>query len=350
MPKKMRGLFDEQDKMDRISKLGDPLERLNQSIEWSLFRPLLNGVFAKEAKGPGGRPGFDYVMMFKILILQEYFGLSDEQLEFQITDRFSFMRFLGLGVYNKVPDSNTIWNFREQLSKEDSVKKLFAIFHKELTKQGMIINKGKIVDASIIDAPIQRNSKEENKELKDAKIPAAWQDNLQKLSHKDIDAKWVTKNGEDRFGYKNSIKVDSKKKFIDNYNVTDAATHDSVSVKPVLSKKDKGQPLYGDSAFSRGVFEDAVNKCGMINKVHEKGYRNNPLTEKQKQSNNRKSKIRARVEHIFGHLHQRVGKPIIRTIGMVRARVKIGLMNLTYNLCRFTYYKRSFTKTKCALN
>ena len=112
--------------------------------------------------------------MFKILILQEYFGLSDEQLEFQITDRFSFMRFLGLGVYSKVPDSNTIWNFREQLSKEDSVKKLFAIFHKELTKQGMIINKGKIVNASIIDAPIQRNSKGENKELKEGKIPAAW--------------------------------------------------------------------------------------------------------------------------------------------------------------------------------
>ena len=350
MSKKIRGLFDEQDKMDRISKLGDPLERLNQSIEWSLFRPLLKGVFAKEVKGPGGRPPFDYVMMFKILILQEYFGLSDEQLEFQITDRFSFMRFLGLGIYSKVPDSNTIWNFREQLSKEDSVKKLFDIFHKELTKQGMIINKGKIVDASIIDAPVQRNSREENKELKEGKIPAAWQDNVQKLSHKDTDAKWVTKNGEDRFGYKNNIKVDSKKKFIDNYNVTDAAVHDSISVKPVLSKKDRGQTLHGDSAFTGEAFEKAVKKCGMINKIHEKGYRNNPLTEQQKQRNNTKSKIRARVEHIFGHVYQRVGSPIIRTIGIVRAKVKIGLMNLTYNLCRFTYYKRAFAKAKCALN
>ncbi|SRR5665213_390465 len=108
MAKRIRGLFDEQDKLERISKLGDPLERLIKSIEWSLFRSVLNGVFVKEAKGPGGRPPFDYVMMFKILILQEYFGLSDEQLEFQIKDRFSFMRFLGLGIYNKVPDSNTI--------------------------------------------------------------------------------------------------------------------------------------------------------------------------------------------------------------------------------------------------
>ena len=138
--------------------------------------------------------------------------------------------------------------------------------------------------------------------------------------------------------------MDSKKKFIDNYNVTDAAVHDSVSVKTVLSKKDKGQTLHGDSAFTGEVFEAAVKKCGMINKIHEKGYRNNPLTEQQKRRNNIKSRIRARVEHIFGHVYQRVGNPIIRTIGIVRARVKIGLMNLTYNLCRLTYYKTTPAK------
>ena len=344
MAKKIRGLFDEQDKLDRISELGDPLEKLNKNIEWSLFRSILNSALAKEAKGPGGRPNYDYVLMFKILILQEYFGLSDEQSEFQITDRFSFMRFLGLGIYSKVPDSNTIWNFREELSKDNNVQKLFAVFHKELTRQGMIINKGKIVDASIIDAPVQRNSKDENKELKEGKVPEAWKDNEHKLSHKDTDAKWVTKNGEDRFGYKNNIKVDGKKKFIDNYNVTDAAVHDSISVKPVLSKKDRGQTLHGDSAFTGEAFEKAVKKCGMINKIHEKGYRNNPLTEQQKQRNNTKSRIRARVEHIFGHIYQRVGNPIIRTIGITRARVKIGLMNLTYNLCRFTYYKTALAR------
>ena len=194
----------------------------------------------------------------------------------------------------------------------------------------MIINKGKIVDASIIEALVQRNSKEENKELKEGNIPAAWQHNEHKLSHKDTDARWVTKNGEDRFGYKNSIKVDSKKKFIDNYNVTDAAVHESISVKAVLSKKDKVQTLHGDSAFNGEAFEEAVKKCEMINNIHEKGYRNNPLTEQQKQSNNGKSRIRARVEHIFGYVYQRVGNPIIRTIGIVRAKVKIGLMNLTY--------------------
>src|SRR5215207_3861265 len=136
-------LTDEQYKLERISHLGDPLEKLNGCIDWSIFRPLLNKALKKEPKGPGGRPAFDYVLMFKILILQEYFGLSDEQAEFQITDRFSFMRFLGLKLSSKVPDQNTIWHFREQLKKGETVKKLFDCFHKELKKENLIVNKGK---------------------------------------------------------------------------------------------------------------------------------------------------------------------------------------------------------------
>lgn len=134
MSKKQAGFFDEQEKLDRLSKLGDPLGKINEHINWEIFRSALNKIFKKAAKGPGGRPPYDYIIMFKILILQEYFGLSDEQMEYQITDRFSFMRFLGIRTYEKVPDQNTIWNFREQLKEKDRVKKLFKIFKKELEK------------------------------------------------------------------------------------------------------------------------------------------------------------------------------------------------------------------------
>ena len=340
MSKKHRGLFDEQEKLERISKLGDPLEKLNESINWSLFRPVLTYALKKEAQGPGGRPPFDYVMMFKILILQEYFGLSDEQAEFQITDRLSFMRFLGMRICDKVPDRNTIWNFREQLKEGGIVKRLFKLFHKELTRIGMIVNKGKIIDASIVEVPVQRNSRDENREIKEGKVPEDWKENPNKLSHKDTDARWVKKYGEDQYGYKNSIKVDSKKKFIDNYVVTDAAVHDSIPGEMLLSKKDKGQRLNGDGAYSGKDFANKVNKCGMINMIHEKGCRYKPLTEKQKQRNKRKSKIRARVEHVFGFMNQATGNLIIRTIGMARAKIKIGLINLTYNLFRYAlYYK-----------
>jgi IS5 family transposase len=338
MAKNNAGLFDEEFKLNRISQLGDPLEKLNACIDWKVFRPILNKAFEKEPKGPGGRPPFDYVMMFKILILQEYFGLSDEQMEFQITDRFSFMRFLGLRTCSKVPDQNTIWNFREQLKKEDTVKQLFDRFHKELKDEGLIVNKGKIIDATIVEVPVQRNSRDENDEIKGGTIPEEWSE--KKSSHKDTDARWVKKGDDDFFGYKNHVKVDAKKKFVDEYGVTDAAVHDSKAGVDLLSKKDKGQPLYADSAYTGESFEGAVQKAGMINKVHEKGYRNHPLTAGQKRSNRSKSRVRVRVEHVFGFLHQATGGVIIRTIGMARAKVKIGLMNLTYNLFRYTLYAK----------
>jgi transposase, IS5 family len=338
MKKQEPGFFDEAERLARISELGDPLEKLNRSIHWELFAPLLDKALAKEPKGPGGCPHFDYIMMFKILILIEYFGLSDEQAEFQITDRFSFMRFLGLRTSDKVPDQNTIWNFREQLKPGDIVKQLFDRFHHQLKSLGMIVNKGKIIDANIVEVPIQRNSQEENKELQAGRTPSEWKSEPSKLSHKDTDARWSRKNGEDYYGYKNTIKIDRKKKFIDTYTVCDAATHDSIAGKKVLSKGDEGQPLYGDGAFTGEPFEQVVARCGMKNRIHEKGYRGHPLTKRQKERNKAKSKVRARVEHVFGFLHQVTGGIFIRTVGLARATIKIGLQNLTYNLFRFAWY------------
>ncbi|MBI3718418.1 MAG: IS5 family transposase [Sphingobacteriales bacterium] len=334
MAKKQSGIFDEQFKLERISELGDPLEKLNAAVNWELFRYTLNKHLDKQAKGPGGRPGYDYILMFKILILQEHFGLSDQRMEFQITDRFSFMRFLGLRSCDKIPDSNTIWTFREQLKEGDVVKELFERFDKELNRQGLIVNKGKIIDASITEVPVQRNSRDENKEIKEGSIPEQWSE--KKQSHKDTDARWTKKNNDDYFGYKNHIKVNSKSKLIDDYCITTANVHDSVGAVDLPDKKDQGQPLHADSAYTGEPFEKAVNKVKMINKVHEKGYRNKPLTKRQIKSNKRKSKIRVRVEHVFGFLHQSTGGILIRTIGNARAAVKIGLMNLGYNLFRYT--------------
>jgi transposase, IS5 family len=338
MSKKNTGLFDEQFKLERISKLGDPLERLDAAIDWEIFRYTLNKYLVTEAKGPGGRPPFDYILMFKILILQEYFGLSDEQMEFQITDRFSFMRFLGLRSCDKVPDSNTIWNFRERLKCDDVVRQLFERFGKELNKRGLIVNKGKIIDATIIEVPVQRNGRDENKGIKEGIVPNEWSN--KKKAHKDVDARWTRKNNEDYFGYKNHIKVDAKKKFIDAYHVTEANVHDSIGGIDLLEKKDKGQSLHADSAYTGEAFEAAVSKVKMINKIHEKGYRNHPLEDAQIKRNNKKSKIRVRVEHVFGFMHQSTGGLLIRTIGKARAAIKIGLLNLTYNLFRYTFYKK----------
>lgn len=164
-----KGLFDEHFRFERLSQLKDPLEKLNRHIDWNIFLPVLDEAFAKkenlQEKNQGGRPPFDLLMMFKIQILQSIYNLSDDQVEFQITDRLSFMRFLNLKLSDKVPDSKTIWLFRESLINNGVIEKLFVRFNDALDKQGVFANEGRMVDASFVEAPRQRNTREENKQI-----------------------------------------------------------------------------------------------------------------------------------------------------------------------------------------
>jgi IS5 family transposase len=153
------GFFDQDIRLSKLSQLGDPLEKLNAGVDFEKFRTLLENNFCKLLKGPGGRPPYDYVLMFKILILQRYYNLSDEQVEYQINDRMSFMRFLDLTIADDIPDSRTVWAFREQLVDLGLVEQLFEVFLGELERLNLIVNEGKIIDASFIEVPRQRNKK-----------------------------------------------------------------------------------------------------------------------------------------------------------------------------------------------
>lgn len=206
---KARGLFDEQIRLEKLSKKQDPLEQLSCHIDFEFFRKPMEKFFEKDIdRSKGGRPPYDYVLMFKILILQRYYNVSDDAIEYAILDRLSFMRFLGLGINDPVPDAKTIWLFRDKLTDKGMIEKLFHLLDKQLDADGIIVHKGKLVDASIVEVPVQRNSREENKELKEGNIPEEWEEN--KLRQKDTAARWTSKNGEDYFGYKNHIKADSK--------------------------------------------------------------------------------------------------------------------------------------------
>jgi IS5 family transposase len=331
-----KGFFDDTDRLRRLSELGDSLEKLNNCIAWEDFRKTLTVALKKEAQGPGGRPPYDYVMMFKILILQKIYNISDDQTEYQINDRLSFQRFIGIQLYNTVPDSKTIWHFREGLKEAGILDKVFNEFTKKLEVKGIITHSGSIVDASFVEVPRQRNTKKENDEIKTGKIPSEWQtkENRHKLAQKDTDARWMTKNKECHYGYKDHIKIDKKSKIITKYRVTSAEVHDSQEFKNLVDAK-KDRILYGDSAYTGKEVQKHIPKNTM-NRIHEKGYRNKPLTKTQKRNNTAKSRIRARVEHVFGALHH-FGGLIIRTIGIERAKFQIGLMNLVYNMTRYTY-------------
>jgi IS5 family transposase len=328
------GFWDQDIRLSKLSKLGDPLERLNQGVDFEMFRTLLEEGLTKEPAGKGGRPPYDYVMMFKIMILQRYYNLSDEQVEYQINDRMSFMRFLNLSIADDIPDSNTVWNFREQLTDLGLVEGLFELFLKELDKLNLIVNEGKIIDASFVEVPRQRNSRDENKQIKAGEIPARFEENHHVKSQKDTDARWVQKNKVNYFGYKNHAKIDAGSKIVVKYAVSDASVHDSKATEELLDENDKGEDFYADSAYSGEPQEKIIAAKEMNNMVCEKGARNRPLTEEQIANNREKSRVRSRVEHIFGFMEMSMNGMYIHSIGIKRATAIIGLMNLTYNMYR----------------
>ena len=325
-------LFAEEVQLERLSALGDSLERLNV-VNFELFRPIINGCFVKERKSNAGRRPFDNVMMFKLLVLQRLFNLSDDQAEYQITDRMSFQRFLGLSLGDKVPDAKTIWLFRDTLTKSGAIEKLFAMFNQLLEEQGIITHTGTIIDATFVDAPRQRNSRDENRKIKDGEIPEEWSDNSHKIAQKDMDARYAKKRDEVHFGYKDHVKVDSDSKIITDYAITPANVHDSNKFEEFLDETDNA--VYADSAYVGKKIPENVE-----NNVCEKGYRGRSLTPEQKAANREKSKIRARVEHVFGYMTISMHGITVRSIGLERARFNIGLTNLVYNLCRFSTLKR----------
>jgi len=236
-PSGKRGLFDEQQAKHKLISIGNPLEAIRNVIDFEMFRPLLEEkLINPDRKSNAGARPFDYVMMFKIMILQRYYGLGDKQVEYQIIDRTSFKEFLGLDTGDKVPDEKTIWAFRETLTKSGLVEELFLQFKQYLQDKELIFNEGQLVDASFTVAPRQRNTREENAKIKEGDGDDLWNDKPHKKSHKDIDARWTEKNGEKFYGYKNHAKVDNKSKFIKDYAVTDASVHDSQTLDELLDE------------------------------------------------------------------------------------------------------------------
>lgn len=326
--------FDEADRLAKLTKLKDPLVALSQHIAFEIFRPQLVAVFNQDGKSAAGRKAYDVVMMFKILILQRLYNLSDEQAEFQINDRQTFQRFLGLQLGCAVPDFSTVWLFREALTVAEVVKPLFDTYGAVLEKQGIVTKAGTIIDASFVEVPRQRNTREENELIKAGQTPPEWKKQPHKLSQKDLDGRWAKKNHETFFGYKNHLRADAESKIITDFTVTDAAVHDSQPLPKLIGPQNKGEILFADSAYKSAKTDALLAQWGLTNNVQEKGARNRPLTKLQQELNRLKSQIRCRIEHIFGCVENTMGGPELEYIGLPRIHTGIGLSNLAYNFLR----------------
>jgi IS5 family transposase len=333
------GLLDWQIRFRQLDAGGDPLPKLKKLVDWERFRPELEAVRDKERKSNAGRKPFDVVVMFKVLVLQSLYNLSDEKIEFQIRDRISFMRFLDLSLGDAVPDEKTIWLFREQLTEAGLIRRLFEEFDTFLQEKGFSARKGQIIDASIVEAPRQRNSREENRQIKEGQAPEGWSE--QKKRQKDTDARWTKKNGQNHYGYKNHINIDVKHKLIRDYEVTPASVHDSQIFEELLDEANSSRDVWADSAYRSEEKLKELKKRKYREHLQRKGCRHKKLTDREAQGNRTRSRIRSRVEHVFGVQAKRAGNLIVRAIGLIRVKAKVGLRNLAYNLDRYCVLARA---------
>lgn len=327
--------FNEDERMEKITKLGDPLEQLNSIVNWQIFVPVLDRAIPREKSDKGGRPPFDNLLMFKVLVIKRLYNLSHAQTEYQMNDRISFMRFLGLVVGERIPDEKTVWLYEDMLSKSEIGKELFDMFFSAIDEKGYVTRAGSIVDASFMEAPKRKNTKEQRESLKQGETPQEWADSNhpQKLMQRDTDATWTKKGNESHFGYKDNVKVDLDSKLIMDYTVTTASTNDLKGAQGLFDERDN--VAYGDSAYPSLELPK-----GVVNEISERASRNHPLTQEQKESNHRKAKLRCRIEHVFAGMVQMVGGTNIRCKNRSRAVFNISMLNLLYNMRRIISLNR----------
>ena len=268
--------------------------------------------------------------MFKILVLQALYSLSDEAAEFQIKDRLSFQRFLGLGLDGTVPDATTVWLFRERLVNAKAIDKLFARFDAALKDRGYLAMGGQIIDATVVQAPKQRNTEAEKAAIKEGGVPEGWKP--AKTRQKDRDARWSIKYSKAKikegadpkaarpvdlaipmFGYKNHIGIDKTHGLIRTWDASAA----NARLPDLISTSNTGSGVWSDTAY-RSKMNEAFLEKGMFKRnIHQRKRHRRAMPERVARANAKRSAIRSAVEHVFAGQKHRMGL-VVRTIGIAR--------------------------------
>ncbi|RYY58115.1 MAG: IS5 family transposase [Chitinophagaceae bacterium] len=317
------GLFIRREGQAKLSSDTTVLDVMDLTLDWEMFRPVLdqNLDFKEPESGhpsKGGCPAFNAVLMFKVLVLQKYHALSDDQYEYQINYQHSFQRFPRLEREGRLPNAKTIWRFCERLGRE-RVQALFSVVDGFLRDRVLPLRAGKMIDARFVDVPRQRNTRQENQQIKDGQMSDGWEQKSALHRQKDTDARQTRRRDERHCGYKNYVTGDLVTKLIETWTVTDASMHDSQAL-PELINEDMNQDtiLYADNICRSAATEFVFEQHRIENRTHEHPWRNTPLNDAQKASNQKKSRLRAPVEHIFGE-HSAHRSNSIRTVGKTQA-------------------------------
>jgi IS5 family transposase len=305
------------------SRVSLKLEKINKIVNWQEILEIVKVVDYTD-KHIGGAPHKDILVKVKMLFLQYLYNLSNPELEDQVNDRLSFQKFVGIGFNTTVPAFTTIWRFKERLIEKGLNDKLFSTILKSLEEKSLLLKKGSIVDATIIESSNKPLSNKKRKKLEDAPSTQI-----------DTDAHSTKKRGKFYFGYKGHIATDVGSKLIRKRNFSSANPHDSQFTDSLLSCDEKA--IFGDSAYGNKKDKQECRKKGVFYGILDKATKSKPLSNSQKKRNKKKSKIRSAVEHPFGYMKTKLNYTKAVAKNEKRNRFAFDMNCIIYNIFRANY-------------
>lgn len=296
------------------TKLGrnDVLARIDESVRWYRFEKLLRRLRPDGA----GRPPYDPLLMFRALLLQQWYALSDAELEEALNDRVSFRRFLGLGLEDDAPDHTTLCRFRNRLIEAGLVERLFAEFDKQMEERGLVLKKGTMLDATLVGAAAAR--------------PPVGTD---PAATTDPDARFAVREGKagSSYGYKAHVGVDCGSRLIRTARFTSGNVNDTV-VADDLVRFDEAA-VYADKAYAKAARRAMLQARGIKDRIMHKSWGGGPaLTAWQKRHNRLIAPIRAEVETVFAVLKRRMRYTRVRYRGIVKNAAHFLILAIAYNM------------------
>ena len=300
------------------------IERL---VDWESLAEVVK-VLDRTQGGKGGRPPISFKVKLKMLFLQYTFNLSDEELEDQLIDRLSFQQFVGLGYDEEIPDFTTVWHFKEALVRNRMMDKVFESILSQIERQGLILKKGTIVDATIIQSG--------NKYVSDARRERLEQEPSRQI---DTDARSTKKNGRKYFGYKGHIGIDEGSKIIRKRSFTPAQVHDLREMGTLISGDE--QSVWADKNYRCKRDKQAARALGVYYGVLDKRARGKKLSNRQLKRNKQKSRVRAAVEHPFAFMKKKLKVSVLAARNKMRNSLRFDMWCIVYNVLRASFLIKS---------
>ena len=315
------------------------LDQMDRLIDWKPISKLID-KYDKRNKKAIGNPHYDGLLLFKMLLLQNWFGLSDYQLEERTNDSISFSRFCGLSMNEVSPDHSTISRFRTAMTQAGIFDRLLDEINRQLESHHVLVQNGAIIDASIVPTPFKPKGKP-TYELTDNNDAGKGDEEgdmkLKKIEKKGVDTKagWTKKNNTWKYGYKKNY-ITNEEGLVLAVVTTPANVHDSQVFEELLDKSHlpSGVAVKADKAYYSEKNAKILEERGLINHIQKKGFRNHPLTEQEKSFNKEINKIRFKIERTFGSIKRWFRGGVARYRGREKVHTQNVMEAICYNLYR----------------